>query len=577
MPFGNLLLTYLGPQSRLVAALAAVLIARVGLQVLSPLLLGVFIDAVVSGEALEWLTQLALVFLGASVAQQVLSIGAAFASERVAWQATNALRADLALHVLRLDPDFHAQHTPGDLVERVDGDVTAVASFFSQFVLQVLANILLLVGVLVVLWVRDWRIGAVLTAYAAVALVSMTHVRAVAIPHWTALRQASARLFGFIEERLAGLEDIRSNGATAHTLNGLFVHTNERTQTGRRARLFSAIPWSLPLVFSAIGTGLAFGLAAALVIAGSMTLGEAFTLYYYSGLVFMPLNRISSQLEEFQRASAGLVRIQHLRSVRSQLVDPPSPALLPSGALAVQLERVSFAYRADEPVLRDVSLHIEPGTTLGLVGRTGSGKTTIGRLILRLWDPQSGVVRIGGVDARAAHRTDLRHRIGAVLQEPQLFSASVRDNIALFDPHVTDRQLSAALDELGLIEWVAALPDGLDTLVGAGGRGLSAGETQLLALGRVFLRDPGLVLLDEPSSRLDPATERLIDQAIGRLLRNRSGLIISHRLATLDRADTLAVLEDGRVVEHGPRSTLLDDPTSRFTALLRAGGGAVPV
>jgi ABC-type multidrug transport system fused ATPase/permease subunit len=216
-------------------------------------------------------------------------------------------------------------------------------------------------------------------------------------------------------------------------------------------------------------------------------------------------------------------------------------------------------------------VRVERGEVLGLLGRTGSGKTTISRLLFRLHDPTAGAVRLGGVDARAARLDALRSRIGLVTQDVQLFEGTLRDNVALFNRSVTDARLTGVLAELGLDEWLRGLPAGLDTALGAGGRGLSAGEAQLVALARVFLKDPGLVILDEASSRLDPATERLLERAVGRLLDGRTGVVIAHRLATVERADRIAILEDGRVVEVGRRSDLVADPGSRFASLLRAG------
>jgi len=307
------------------------------------------------------------------------------------------------------------------------------------------------------------------------------------------------------------------------------------------------------------------------VQAGELTIGGAFTLYFYARLLFLPLQRISSQLEEFQRASAGVVRVQLLTSWRSRMTDPPHPRLLPEGPLSAELAHVDFAYRADELVLQQVSFAIEPGRTLGVVGRTGSGKTTITRLLVRLWDPRSGSVRVGGLNVHELSRTALRQRVGLVIQQPHLFGASLRDNLTLFDAGVSDERVLGALEQLGIAEWALGLPDGLRTRIGPGGRGVSAGEAQLLGLVRAFLADPSLVILDEPSARIDQATERLVNRAVRGLLRERTGLIVAHRLATLDHVDSVVVLDEGRVVEHGPRNTLANDPASRFSALLRVG------
>jgi ABC-type multidrug transport system fused ATPase/permease subunit len=304
-------------------------------------------------------------------------------------------------------------------------------------------------------------------------------------------------------------------------------------------------------------------------------------------------------MEELQKAGAGLVRVQELWQVQSALRDPPAPLAVPAGPMAVEFDHVTFDYdqttddgrpttavfadgRAPSdvpssvvesalPALADVSFRVEPGKVLGLLGRTGSGKTTVSRLLFRLYDPTHGAVRLSGVDVRHARRADLRERIGMVTQDVQLFQATVRDNVTFFDATVPDERILSALENLGLAAWCAALPDGLDTVLGPGGAGLSAGEAQLLAFTRVFLKDPGLVVLDEASSRLDPATERLIESAVERLLAGRTAIIIAHRLATVQRTDEVLIVERGRILEYGPRAALAADPGSHFAALLRTG------
>jgi len=211
------------------------------------------------------------------------------------------------------------------------------------------------------------------------------------------------------------------------------------------------------------------------------------------------------------------------------------------------------------------------GTTLGLLGHTGSGKTTLTRLLLRLYDPTVGTLRLGGVDLCCVPNGDLRARVAIVTQDIQLFSATVRDNLTFFDQAIPDAQLMAALDTLGMGDWLHTLPNGLDTLLASGGSGLSAGQAQLLAFARAFLRDPGLIILDEASSRLDPATERQLEQALARLLHGRTAIIIAHRLRTLEHVDQIMILEDGRVREHGLRAELVRDPGSRFVQLLQVG------
>jgi ABC-type multidrug transport system fused ATPase/permease subunit len=226
-------------------------------------------------------------------------------------------------------------------------------------------------------------------------------------------------------------------------------------------------------------------------------------------------------------------------------------------------------------VLQDVSFGLKPGTILGLLGRTGSGKTTLTRLIFRLYDPDKGAICLGqdgdSVDVRDVPLLNLRQRVGMVTQNIQLFHATVRDNLTFFDESIPDAKIEGVIEDLGLGEWFASLPDGLDTELESGGGGLSAGEQQLLAFTRIFMHDPGLVILDEASSRLDPATERLIERAVDRLVQQRTAIIVAHRLGTVQRADEIMILEGGQVLEYGSRLDLAADTRSRFYRLMQTG------
>jgi ABC-type multidrug transport system fused ATPase/permease subunit len=250
---------------------------------------------------------------------------------------------------------------------------------------------------------------------------------------------------------------------------------------------------------------------------------------------------------------------------------PVAPLTLPAGPLRVAFDHVNFGYNETDLILRDVDFRLEAGKVLGLLGRTGSGKTTITRLLFRLYDVTDGAICLGDQDLRQVTLDNLRSSVGMVTQEVQLFQASVRDNLTFFNQAIPDEQILEALETLGLGPWFAGLEQGLDTRLDSGGRGLSAGEAQLLAFTRVFLKNPGLVIMDEASSRLDPVTEGLIERAIDRLLHNRTAIIVAHRLATVQRADQILILSDGQIVEHDDRVTLLAQPDSRFSQLLRTG------
>lgn len=342
-----------------------------------------------------------------------------------------------------------------------------------------------------------------------------------------------------------------------------------------RARMgFAALwGWSI-LTYLIVGMALVFWLGWQGLQAGTLTIGAVYLVFHYSDMMREPLEQIRQQMEVLQKAGAGIARVEELLAVRSRLEENGRAGLSP-GALSVEFRRVGFSYRDDESngeiVLADINLRIAPGRVLGVLGRTGSGKSTLARLLTRLYDPQEGEVTLAGTPLPAVERAVRRARIAMVTQEVQLFRGTVRDNLTFFAPDVPDEQLWEVLYSLGLGDWAAALPAGLDTMLETGSTGLSAGQAQLLAFARVFLRDPGLVILDEASSRLDPVTENLIERAVDRLLAGRTGVIIAHRLATVERADDILILEAGRVVESGARLALAADPGSRFSGLLRTG------
>ena len=561
---------YVRPQWRRALGLWVLLLGSVGLQLVNPLILRRFIDSAAEGSAVRALVVLAGLFIVVALVAQAVTVGATYLGEQVGWNATNMLRADLALHCLRLDMPFHNTRTPGELIERIDGDVTALAQFFSQFVVRVLGSGLLLLGVLALLFREDARVGAALGAFAAIAVVVLHLTRNLAVPAVTADQQASAEMFGFVEERLSGLDDIRAHAAGPYVMRRFHEVLRRRFLTARRSEVMMTLVWVVTNALFALGYALALGMGAYLFLADAITLGTVYLIFQYTQMLRRPLEQITQQLREFQRAVAGTGRVVELLDTPSAIADGPG-AVVPRGPLAVEFDRVTFAYNADGPVLSDVSFGLPPGRVLGVLGRTGSGKSTLARLLVRLYDRGAGAIRLGGTDVRSFRLDELRGRVGIVTQDVQLFQATVRDNLTLFDRDIPDERITGVLADLGMLDWLRSLPDGLDTELSAGGAGLSAGEAQLLAFARVFLNDPGVVILDEASSRLDPATERLIERAVDRLLADRTGIIIAHRLETIRRADEIIILEGGRIREYGPRATLARDPGSRFAQLLRTG------
>ena len=584
----KLLFTYLKPYKGRLLLLALLLAGSIGLQLLAPQIIRRFLDTAQAGAAPQMLLSVAGLFFVVVLAQKVLALANVYVSQDLGWATTNRLRYDLTAHTLGLDMGFHKLRPAGELIERIDGDVELLAEAFASLVVEVAGNALLAAGIIVLVWREATSIGLVVLAYAVLTLLFMRATHPLTVRWIGRVRQGFATLFGYLEERLVGTEDIRGIGAENYIMARLYPLLNEVKRARVRVQVLGSFTYHGRRMVSVLAFILTLLLASQAYLRGEMSIGAVFLLVLYVNNLAEPLQQIHRQLHHLQRALAGTQRVQEFLALQPRVQDHGTQEL-PPGPLAVRFQNVSFAY-SDRPeeeeapttALENVSFALPARQVLGLLGRTGSGKSTITRLLFRLYDVDSGAITLGpdldsGVDVRNLSRANLQERVGLVTQDVELFAATVRDNLTLFHnedpqaPPLDDEALLAALETLGLLGWLEGLPDGLDTVLGAGGQGLSAGEAQLLALTRVFLRDPSVVVLDEASSRLDPVTEQRLEQAVDRLLQDRTGIIIAHRLDTVQRADAILILEEGQVVEYGARESLIRDPDSRFSHLLRVG------
>lgn len=568
--YGALLGDHLKPRRKQAALLALLVLAGAATQLAAPMLLRSFIDLCIHGaESTKLITQ-GVLFIGLGLLAQGIAIGTTWTGAQLGWSATNSLRERLAAHLLGLDMRFHNNRTPGELIERIDGDVTAIATFLSTLVIRMATASVLVVAIITLLFIEDWHVGVAVSLFATIGFTALILLKDTGIEATEKEREADAAVYGFVEERLAGIEEIRANGGGSHVMRQFAAVLGRMARSGRRAWMRRSTVWIVSIVLFAFGEASAFGIGVWLYTAGMITIGTVYLFVQYFSTLWGVVEDVIHRMQDLQKAGAALVRVDGVMAERAGMADGAGVAL-PDGALRVELNGVDFAYAERAPVLHEINLRLAPGRSLGLLGRTGSGKTTLTRLLFRLYDPTVGAVRVGGVDLRELKVEELRRRIAMVTQEVQLFSATVRENLTFFNPEITDEKIHAVIDELRLDEWFSRLPDGLDTQLGTGGGGLSAGEAQLVAFTRVFLRDPGLVILDEPSARMDRATERLLERAMERLLHGRTSIIIAHRLSTVMRADEIMLLDNGRVAEHGNREALLADPNSRFCRLVQTG------
>lgn len=466
------------------------------------------------------------------------------------------LRKKVFSHLLDLSMPFYDREKAGVVVSRMTSDVDSLQELVQLGLLQLTASVLLIVGSVVVLTVVSPQL--LLLCLIPVPFVVWASVKFQRDSNraYLTVRDRIGLTLSSLQEGISGVRVIQAYGREGVEIDR-FAHRNQGLYRAHMKSVWVQA-WYLPVIEGAalLCTALVVARGGHLVIEGSLTVGTvAFFVLTLSNL-FEPLNQLSQLFNTVQSSGAGLQKLYILLDTEVDLVDPEDPVDLPErGDLVV--DHLTFAYAGGEPVLRDVSLVLGSGEKLALVGPTGAGKSTLAKLMARLYDPTSGTVSFGGVDLRHASATELRRRITVVPQEGYLFASSLLDNVRIGRPDASEAEVEAALDSLGLLDRFRALPDGLATTVNERGSRLSAGERQLVSLARAALADPAVLVLDEATSSLDPGTEALVERALERLTENRSVIVIAHRLSTAARSDRVGVVAEGGLVELGPHDELV--------------------
>jgi ATP-binding cassette subfamily B protein len=564
---------FVAPHRSAVAGLVALTLVAGLVPLVVPVLLGRFADAVVAGTSVTELVALGLLIAGVGAVANAGELAVAWLGSRLAWTAANELRVDVARHAFSLGPTWFARTSPGAVVDRVDGDATRLGDLLGIALVRLLAAVVTLCGVVVLVTVQDLRLGAALALVLVLGGGIQYLLRDLAVPAGSEFRARTGEVLGAAEERLQGAEELRALGASRYAVDDL--HRRSALTIGpSRSHVTRAVGlWSTTLIVTIAGGLVTLGGGILLQRAGVFTVGQVLLAFTATQLTRRPLEHLIGTLEQLQSAASGAARLVELLDTEP-LVAFGGAHELPAGPLEVRLSGVRVRYpHADDDTLHGVELRVAPGEHLGVVGPTGGGKTTLTRLLHRALDPVGGAVLVGGLDLRDVAEPSLRSRVAVVPQEVQLLSATVRENVTLFGTVAADdAAIEAALVRVGLGPWLERLPRGLDAVVGEEA-GTSAGEAQLLALARVLLRDPGVVVLDEPTARLDADSAVAVTRALATLLEGRTALVVAHRLATLDQVDRIAVVRDGRIVEEGDRAAL-ERGRSRFAALLEAERGA---
>jgi len=485
------------------------------------------------------------------------------------------LRNRVFAHLQQMSMPFYDREKAGVLISRMTSDVDALQELVQQGLLQLVSSVLVIFFSIVVLAIVSWQLTLIcLIPMPFVVLASIKFQRDSNSAYAT-VRDRIGLTLSSLQEGIAGVRVIQA-------------FSREDVETGRFARsnrnLYDAHmdsvkiqAWYLPVIeFAGTGTtALAIGLGGWLVGRGVVTVGTIALFVLTLSNLFDPLQQLSQLFTTVQSAGAGLRKLLDLLDTPIDMPEAPDAVDLPVTG-AVVLRNVTFGYAGNESVLRDVDLTIAPGERLALVGPTGAGKSTLAKLVARLYDPTDGSVTYGGVDLRQATQSSLRQRVTVVPQEGFLFDGSLRDNVRIARIDASDAEVDAALSAVGVLDRFRLLPEGLDTGVHERGSRLSAGEKQLVSLARAALADPALLVLDEATSSLDPGTEALVEQAMDRLMQGRTVVVIAHRLTTAARADRVGVVADGRLVELGTHDELVARG-GHYAALYGAWTAGIPV
>jgi len=470
---------------------------------------------------------------------------------------TYDLRRILYAHIQRLSLSFHDHGRTGDLISRITKDVDDIQSFITSGLLSSFINVFTLVGMVGVMFYLNWQFTLIALSIAPLLFfIVYTYTRRIKKASRD-VRKKESQVFSVVEEALSSIRVVKAFAREEYEQGRLEQATMQEVETTLRARSLKAKLTPLVSLIVAVGTCLVLWFGARLILSGSLTAGSLVLFVMYLNKMYKPMQELSKMTDTYSKAAVGYERIQEILQTQKEVRDLPRARNAPRFKGRIEFEHVSFAYNHDEPVLKDVDLVIEPGQVAALVGPTGVGKTTIVSLIARFYDPASGVVKIDGTDVRRFKQKSLRQQISFVLQETILFHGPVWQNIAYGKPEATREEIIKAAELANATEFIDKMPDGFDTIVGERGLTLSGGQRQRIAIARAVIRNTPILILDEPTTGLDSASEQLVFEALDRLIEGRTAIVIAHRLSTIRRADVIFVVKEGEIVEQGTHEQLL--------------------
>jgi len=468
------------------------------------------------------------------------------------------LRRRLYSHIQKLSLAFHDQERTGDLISRVTSDIDAIQSFIMQGLLGILINLITLLGMIAVMFYLDWRFTLIALSVAPFLFaVVFSYTRRIKKAS-RAVRKKEGEITSVVEEVLSSIRVVKAFAREDYEVRRLEEESLEGVELALRARSLKAKLTPIVDVIVAVGSCLVLWFGAHLVLKGSLSAGSMVVFILYLGKMYKPMQELSKMTDTYSKAAVGYERIQEVLETDKEVKDSRHAIRAPRFRGRIEFEHVSFHYVPDTPILEDVSFTIEPGQLAALVGPTGAGKTSIISLIARFYDPVSGTVKIDGADIRRFQQKSLRQQLSFVLQETMLFHASVWQNIAYGKPEASRQEIVRAAEFANASEFIEKLPQGYDTILGERGMTLSGGQRQRIAIARAVIRNTPILIMDEPTSGLDAGSEKLVFEALDRLIQNKTAIVIAHRLSTIRSADVIFVIQDGRIIQRGKHAELLE-------------------
>ena len=522
--------------------------------------------------ATGWLTHVIALFgenkqailLFAAVAALVVGIVGALCSyiekyytSTVGQWVMHDLRSTLYSRIQRLSLAYHNQAQTGDLLSRVTSDIDAVQSFITGGLLSALINTLTLAGMIGVMFYMNWRFTLIALSVAPLLFLVVFHYTRLIKKSSREVRKKEGQVVSVIQEVLTSIRVVKAFAREDYEQKRLEDESLESVELSLRARSLKAKLSPMVEIIVAAGTSLVLYFGARMVLAGSLDPGSMVVFIWYLGKMYKPMQELSKMTDAYSKAAVGYERIREVLETDTDLKDLPGARPAPRFKGQIEFEKVTFAYDKEQPILKDVSFRIEPGQVAALVGRTGAGKSSIVGLVPRFYDPTSGIVKIDGVDVRKYTQKSIREQVSFVLQETLLFHAPVWKNIAYGRPNATRSEILRAAEQANASEFIDKMPQHYDTMVGERGVTLSGGQRQRIAIARAMIRDTPILILDEPGTGLDAESENLVFEALERLMKGKTSIVITHRLATIQRSDVIFVIEEGVITQTGSHDELL--------------------